>query len=198
MYIMRGKIYQRLTGSDYSGEWTKNRLSVDGWQQFNHLEFLVMWLRHAKVEVVGEETVGGRDSFVLRLHPSTPDFWPILLREGGSVPLVRDGKLDPVQRDFIKSATATWWVDKQTFAFTRMRVAIGLEWREAQRSASGPATQLSRQPVPQGEFGKVPSGKDWAIDTVIEFHPRAYNQPVMVVLPPEAWQAIEGLVFPLR
>ncbi len=124
-------------------------------------------LETAQVKVIGSEKVKGVDCYVLQLTPDMVQLWQIVMRPAG----VGVGRILPPVTEF-RSFSVKQWIAKDTYFLMRVEIDMAVE--------STP--ELMGYPGEEGEM---------SIDITFSFLAYNYNQPVSIVLPPEAEEAIE-------
>jgi hypothetical protein len=171
MYIIDGMAYSKLTEPGEESRWTKEE-APDGWLeewQQSHQNGIgwVEWygieiLKGAQVQVIGSENVGGIDCYVLEVTPGLQQLWQL-----HSHLLFQEASevTEEYLQEVFRSFSIKHWVAKDTYFLIKSEMDIHTEFPEMQPLST--------------------------IDIAMVLLCYNYNQPVTIVLPPEAEEAIE-------
>jgi len=177
MYIIDGMMYGKPEDPDIEEPmWTKEELPAEAWEilkGISGLETYIELLETAQVEVIGSEKVKGVDCYVLQLTPEIAQLWQTVGAGGftGGVPgapTIPEELIQEVFSDF----TVIQWIAKDTYFLMKAEIDTVIEL-------------TSEFMEYMGEEGEM------STDTTLSFLAYNYNQPVSIVLPPEAEEAIE-------
>jgi len=161
--------------------WTKEELPAQAWEIIKGLSGLENYkelLKTAQVEVIGSEEVKGVDCYVLKL---TPEIAQLLQTTGGGfaggvpgAPPIPEEILQEVFSDF----TVKQWIAKDTYFLMKAEIDAVMQltsefWEYL------------------GEEGEMGEEAQMSIDSTLSFLAYNYNQPVSIVVPPEAEEATE-------
>ena len=182
MYIIDGMMYAKPEDPDIEEPtWTKNELPAEAWEMMKGLSGLETYkelLKTAQVEVIGSEKVKGVDCYVLQLTPEIAKLWQTLGAGGftGGVPgapTIPEELIQEVFSDF----TVKQWIAKDTYFLMKAEIDTVI------KLTSEFMDYLGEEGL--GEKGEM------SADITLSFLAYNYNQPVSIVLPPEAEEAIE-------
>ncbi len=173
MYIVDGWMYMKMSMPVIGEQWLKSRLDDSMWNQQNQVEQQIQLLKSAiKTRSLGQETVGGVECYILEITPdmaALADFVGSQLGSQDGADALADIDLAKV----FKSITITEWVAADTYLPARMVMNILMEMNE-------------------DDFGSTNAGNELVtVDMVLTVNYSDYNQPVTIVLPPEAANAVE-------
>jgi hypothetical protein len=178
MYLIDNTMYMMTEIPEIGPMWIKYGIEVPGeiWGQIDQAQYQIELLEDAaQVEVVGSETVSGVDCYVLQLTPDMEQLWQLMTQQiegAGGLGEVALG-IDPVlMQDMFRSFSVKQWVAKDTYFLVRAVVNMTLE---LSAEAMG---------IPEEESAVT---MDMSLDLLVY----DYNQPVSIVLPPEAATAMD-------
>ena len=177
IYLIGDMVYTMVGDPEMGSMWSKSEMPEGTWEVMNQVEPQVDLLELAQVEVVGSEKVGDVDCYVLKLTPDMEQLWQLAMQQSG---MAGEGllfrMLTDVDEEFLqevfKSFSVKQWIAKDTYLLTRAEMDIAMELTP---EAMG---------FPEEE-GLV------TMDTAVDLLAYSYNQPVSIVLPPEAEGATE-------
>jgi len=165
-YFIDGMLYGKPKDPAGESMWMKQE-APEGWwegiQQTGLVASHIELLEAAQVEVIGSESVGGIDCYVLEVTPDLEKLWQLYNNlTFQETPDVTEEYLQEIFRSFyIKQ-----WVAKDTYFLMKAEVDISTE--------SSP-----EEPGPP------------AMDIAMVLLSYNYNEPVSIELPPEAEEAVE-------
>jgi hypothetical protein len=163
-------IYMEMEGMEPG--WVKSRMPVGTWKEMTQVEPQIELLEASQVELVCREKVRDVDCYVLKITPDIEKLWEIVMKQGelggGQMPDISE----EIIREGIRNLSARQWIDKETNFLTKAEVEMEIE-------ITPEILGLTKE---QGKF------KMNIILTVLAYD---YNQPVTIVVPPEAEEAIE-------
>jgi len=176
MYIIDGMMYAMPEAPGEEPTWMKEEVPAEGWERLKEISGLETYkelLETAQVKVIGSEKVKGVDCYVLQLTPDMAQLWQITMGQGGIggegiPPTVPEELLQEVFSDF----TVKQWVAKDTYFLMKVEIDMAVE----------------STPEVMGYLGEE---GEMTIDLTMSLLAYNYNQPVSIVLPPEAEEAIE-------
>ena len=173
MYIVDDWMYMRVDAPIAGEQWIKSRLDTPTWSQQDQLAQQLELLKSAiGVSSAGSETVDGVNCYVLEINPDMAALASYLTSQMGQ----QAGTTLPEDIDLsrmFKSITIKEWISKDSYLPVKADMKISIDVREDDFSDS------------TGGTGAM--AMDMAM--VIEYFD--YNQPVTVVLPAGAANAIE-------
>ncbi len=165
MYLI-GNIQYQMQQTEEGPEWKKYEVPAETWEEFQQIgwgESQIELLEAAQVEVIGSERVGGIDCYVLEVTPDLEQLWQL------SNHLHFDEARDVTEKylqEVFRSFSVKQWVAKDTYFLMKAEIDIAEEFPP---DGAGPST----------------------VDIAMVLLSYNYNQPVSIVLPPEAEEAIE-------
>ncbi len=164
---------------DVPGEepvWMKEQFSEADWEELSELiavtEPQIELLQAAQVRVLRSEKVKGVDCYLLQLTPDMDQLWETVFQQvafgGQGVPLpeIPEELLDEVFSDF----TVKQWVAKDTYFLMKVEIDMAME------------LTAEAMEVEEGEM---------TMDITLSFLAYNYNQPISIVVPPEAEEATQ-------
>jgi hypothetical protein len=172
MYLVNDMMYMMMEVPEMGPQWMKSDMPMGYWEKMDFAGSQVDLLEAAQFELMGTESVGGIDCYVLRVTPDVERLWQWYLgqqqlSEGGG-PEIEPGMI----ADIFRSFSVKQWVAKDTYFMTKAEIDMTLEI----------TPEAMGQP---GESGIL------TMDITSNVRAYDYNQPVSIVLPPEAEAAIE-------
>lgn len=172
-YVVDNWMYMKIGMSGLGEQWIKSKLDETMWAQQNQLDQQMQLLKSAiKTQALGKEVVDGVECYVLEITPdmaALTDFIGSQLGSQAGVDALEDIDLSKV----FKAMTVTEWVDADTYLPAKTEMTILMEMNAE-------------------DFGSSAEGyEQMTIDMVLTVKYSGYNQPVSIVLPPEAANAIE-------
>jgi len=175
VYLINDQAYIGMMGVPEIGTmWLKSEMPVEYWEQMSQTESQIDLLKTGDVEVIGSEVIGGIDCYVLQLTPDLGQLWQIAMQQAaiGGEEILPDVAEDFFQEMF-RSFSVRQWIAKDTYYLIKAEMNMGIE-------STSETMGLSEE---MGEFIMV-------MDIAMELLVYDYNQPVSIVLPPEAEDAV--------
>ncbi len=179
LYIIDGMMYTMPEASEEEPTWMKQEVPAEAWEGLKAIVGLETYkelIETAQVEVIGSEKVKGVDCYLLQLTPKMAQLWQIAMQpigggvfEGGILPSVPEEFLQEVFRSF----SVKQWIAKDTYFLMKVKIDIVIE--------STPELMDYLEDEAEGEM---------MIGLTISLLAYNYNQPVSIVLPQEAEEAI--------
>ncbi len=171
-YFVDDMMYMMTETSDTGITWMKTAIPTGYWAQMNQVESQVAILGTAQVEVVGSEKVGGVDCYVLEATLDLEQLWQLFMQQLGMtsdmMPDISPELLDEIFQDY----SAKQWIAKDTYFIMKVEVEMAIEV----------TPEIMGSPEEEGEA---------SMDIFMTMLVYDYNQPVSIVLPPGAEDAIE-------
>jgi len=171
-YLVGDMIYMMMDVPEMGPMWMKFEMPEGYWGEMSQVESQIELLEVAQVKVIGSETIEGIDCYVLQLTPDMEQLWQLAMQQpklpGEEVPDVAEEFL----QEMFTSFSVKQWIAKDTYFPIKAEIDMVIDPTSA---AMGLQVE-----------GSVPAG----ISMVLLFY--NYNQPVSIVLPPEAEEAIEA------
>ena len=176
-YIIDGMVYTKRQAPGEEPMWTKVEMPLEVWERLKGVSGLENYkelLKTAQVKVIGSEKVKGVDCYVLQLTPDMAELYQTAMDPVGGVG--REGMLPPVPEELLqemfRSFSVKQWIAKDTYFLMKAEIDMAIETTPELMDYLGEEGETS-------------------IDITIMFLAYNYNQPVSIVLPPEAEEAIE-------
>jgi hypothetical protein len=178
MYLVDDMMHIMMEIPFVGAMWMKAEVPAESWQEvsgeMNQIESLVGMLSTAQVKVTGSEIVGGTDCYVVELTPDVEQLWQMAMQQvqqAGEIaefPDVTEELLSEMFRDF----SVKYWIAKDTYYIAKMDMIMDIEL----------TPEAMGFPEEEGVM---------TMDIAMSMLMYNYNQPVNIVLPPEAEDAIE-------
>ncbi|UCH42491.1 MAG: hypothetical protein JSW16_06680 [Dehalococcoidales bacterium] len=164
-YCVNGMLYTKPKLSGEETTWMKEEATEEWWesQQMGLVRAQIELIETARVEVIGNEKVDDIDCYVLEVNPDLRQLWQQYNQLiFQEAPDVTEEYLQEVFLNF----SIKQWVAKDTYYLMKAEIDIATE---LPADSPGPS----------------------AVEITMVFLSYNYNQPVSIVLPPEAEEAIE-------
>jgi hypothetical protein len=178
MYIIDGVLYAMPEAPGEEPIWMKEEMSVERWEITKGVSGIDNYkelLKTAQVKVIGSEKVKGVDCYVLQLTPEIAELYQTAMDPAGGIG--RAGMLPPVPQELLqeifRSFSVTQWIAKDTYFLMKAEIDMAIETTPEFMDYLGEEVEIS-------------------MDITLDFLAYNYNQPVSIVLPPEAEEAIEA------
>jgi hypothetical protein len=172
MYSLDNSVYMLIEVPGTSPQWMKTDTSIINWETMNQVESHIELLKGAQIEITGSESVNGTECYVLQLEPDINQLWQILMQQisitGQEIPDIEKEALMEILDDF----SVQQWVAKDTYFLRKAKIDMNM-------------TTTSEELGSSNEEGMV------KISISMDLYMHDYNQPVSIILPPEAEKAIE-------
>jgi len=184
MYLLDDEVYMMMDVPGMDPSWTKSELTEEQWEEMlgvidlaeSQLELLDM----ANVRVTGTEEVKGIDCYVLQLTPDVEQLWDLAQEQmelsGQELPdlgeFVDKDAVEERLQEMFRSFSVKQWVARDTYFLMKAEVDMDMELNPADLG----------YPEEEGEM---------AMRIAINWLAYNYNQPISIVLPPEAEEATE-------
>ena len=157
--------------------WMKSPLPEEDWAdisgQMNQVDYIAELLEAVEVDLIGSETIDGTDCYVLELIPDVDQLWQLAMQQSdisgqGMLPSVDDELLSEMFQDF----SVKYWVAKDTYLLAKAIIDWSMEL----------TPEAMGYPDEEGVVN---------MDVSMIMLAYGYNEPVTIVLPPEAEDAME-------
>jgi hypothetical protein len=173
IYIIDDMLYAMNEDPETGTEWNKSEVPAGFWEKMNQIESQVEILKTVQAEVIGSEEVKGVDCYVLNLTPNIEQLWQIaneqsLLTNEEMLPDVAEELL----QEMFESFSVKQWVAKDTYFITKSEIDMIIEL----------TPEALGSPEEEGVM---------TMDITMDLLAYNYNQPVSIVLPPGAEEAVE-------
>ncbi len=172
MYLIGDMIYAM---TEFLGVpmWMKSEMPEGYWEEMNQVEPQIELLEMVQVKVIGSEKVKGVDCYVLQLTPDMEQLWQLAMQQSGVTgeEILPDVDAEIIQEMF-QSFSVKQWIAKDTYLLTKVEINMAVEL----------TPEALGFPEEEGLM---------TMDITIVLLAYDYNQPVSIVLPPEAEEAVE-------
>jgi hypothetical protein len=163
------------TGVEIPGlldQWFKQEVMPGMWQQQNQLEQQIEFLKSAvEIKALADQTVDGTDCYVFEIVPSVEALGELLSQQSSAM-----GGMDFSQlnlADLFEEMRVKEWIAKDSYQVLKTEVYMRMQMRPEDIGAA------------ETDFDKM------VMDMNMTMRLYDYNQPVEIVLPPEALEAKE-------
>jgi len=167
MYLIGDVIYMLVEIPEMEPMWMKSEMPEGYWEEMSQVEPQIELLEVAQVEVIGSEMVGGIDCYVLEVTPDMEQLWQLIMQQAEMA-----GEMPPFTEEMFRSFSVKQWVAKDTYFLTKAEINMAVEL----------TPEAMGYPEEEGVV---------AMDIAMNLLAYNYNQPVSIVLPPEAEEAVE-------
>jgi hypothetical protein len=171
IYLIGGMVYMLMEIPEMEPMWIKSEMPEGYWEEMSQVQTQIELLEVAQVEVIGSERIGGIDCYVLQVTPDLEQLWQMVMQQAemaGEMPDVTGELLQEMFRSF----SVEQWVAKDTYFLAKVEIDMAMELTPEAMGFPG-------------EEGIM------TMDIAMSILTYNYNQPVSIVLPPEAEEAIE-------
>lgn len=171
VYIIGDMMYMFIDVPGTGPMWLKSKMPAGSWEHMSQNEAQIELLKTAQVKVMGSEKIQGIDCYVFELTPDMEQLWQIAMQQAT---VVGEEVLPDVPEEFFqemfRSFSVKQWIAKDTYYLTKVETNMAIELTA---EAMG---------IEEGEVFQ---------DITMTLFIYDYNEPVSIVLPPEAKGAIE-------
>ena len=170
-YLINDVMYIFMEGPEIAPMWMKLKMPEGTWEEMSQTESQIEILKTAQVKVMGSEKVKGIDCYVFQLTPDMEQLWQIAMQQAavGGEEVLPDVPEEFFQEMF-RSFSVKQWIAKDTYYLTKVETDMAIE--------------LTAEVMEVEEGGM-------SMDIAQTLFIYNYNEPISVVLPPEAEEAIE-------
>ena len=180
MYLIGNMAYMMMDEPETGPMWMKQEISETDWEELSEqlseqiamTEPQIELLQTAQVKVIGSEKVRGVDCYVLQLTPDMEQLWQLVMQQTA---VAGEEMLPDVAEEFLqemfRSFSVKQWVAKDTYFLTKTKIDMAME--------------LTAEAMGFPEEGEI------TMDIGMIYLEYNHNQPVSIVLPPEAEEAAE-------
>jgi len=174
LYLVDNIGYVLYEGSDEEPVWQKQETLESDWEDIIEMlsvtEPQIDLLQAAQVEVTGSEKVKDQDCYLLQLTPDKEQLWEAISEQAefGNLALSYSNVREELLSEMFIDFSVKQWVAKDTYFLVKAEIDIAME-----------LTSETRE-VEEGEMD---------VDITISLLVYNHNQPVTIMLPPEAEEA---------
>jgi hypothetical protein len=176
MYLVDNTVYISMDIPEIGPMWMKSQMANQYWEQGDQLEPQIQLLAAGYTELVGVEMIKGVECYVLVLTPNTEELWNMIAQQTEfAYESALSSELDVLQ-DMLQGVTVKQWIAKDTYYLMRSRIEMAIN-------------------VTPEDIGFFKEDGSISMDITMDLMVYDYNQPVDIILPDEADQAIEFPIF---
>ena len=172
IYLIGDMMYIMIDVPEMGPMWVKSETPEGTWAEMSQTEAQAGLLEAAWVRVIGSEKVRGIDCYVLELTPDMQQLWETAMQQaavtGQGIPDVAEEFLEEMFRSF----SVKQWVATDTYFLMKAEIDMAVEL----------TPEAMGFPKEEGVI---------TMDMSMVLLSYNYNQPVSIVLPPGAEEAIE-------
>ncbi len=180
VYIIDGMMYtftdMPLMGMEAT--WMKMEMPAGTWEmmgeQVNQVESMIDIIDALEIEISGIEKVSGKDCYVLEVNPDPEDMWGLLAGQTIGANEIGDflGEAEEYLDEILKDISVKYWIDKDTYFLSKAVISMTMKI----------TPEIMGYAEEEGEVNMKMTMNMLTYD---------YNQPVSIVLPEEAKEAVE-------
>jgi len=177
MYLIDDMVYMMTEVPEMGPMWMKQEVSEEDWEEMSEgvklTESQLELLESAEVIVLASETIEGIDCYVLQLTPDMEQLWQTVMEQAQVageeiLPEVDEASLGEIFRNF----SVKQWIAKDTYLLIKAEIGVAMEL----------TPEAMGYPEEEGEM---------TMDISMSLLVYDYNQPVSIVLPLEAEEALD-------
>jgi len=180
LYVLGNKQYTKFDEPGAPSYWQVEELSAGNWKSIYYWEHHVDLLQKSKIELLGTEKVNGIDCYAMQLSPDMVEFLKMMLAEQQLGQRFSEEEIDILttllSRFFVSfmDISAKEWIDKDTYLPRKTEMIM----------------DIHISPDEFMELGLIVlAGYEFTLGTNINLVVESYNEPLSIVLPPEAQEA---------
>jgi len=172
MYFIGDVLYMLIEIPGIDPTWMKAEMPEEYWEQMGQAESQIELLKTAQVKVIGSETINGIDCYVFQLTPDMEQLWQLAMQQAElTVTLEELAVAEEFLQEMFRSFSVKQWVAKDTYFLTKAEIDMAIEL----------TPEALGYPEEEGIM---------TMDIAMDLLAYNYNQPVSIVLPPEAEEAV--------
>ncbi len=172
VYVVAEWIYMNVEYLGEGDQWMKMELTEDMWQQQNQIgQQIELLSTAAEADYLGSEAVNGTDCHVFKVVPSMEALGELFSQQTSTMVGMDFSQFDLA--DWFKEMSVKYWIAKDTYWIMKTEIYMLMQLGPEDIGAT------------EDDFGKV------TMDMNIGMRFYDYNQPVSIILPPEALDAEE-------
>ena len=180
LYVLGDKQYTKSDEPGAPSYWQVEELSSGTWESMHYWEHHVDLLQKSEIELLGTEKVNGIDCYAMQLSPDMAEFLKMMLAEQQLGQQFSEEEID-ILTTLLSSffvafmdISAKEWIDKDTYLPRKTEMIMDIH-------------------ISPDEFMKlgliILAGYEFTLGTNINLVVESYNEPLSIVLPPEAQEA---------
>ena len=172
MYLIGDMMYMMMDVPGMGPMWMKSETPEGTWDRMSQTESQIELLKTAQVNIIGSEKVSGVDCYVLQLVPDAEQLWKLAMQQAQvSEEAMMPDVTEELLKEIFRSFSVKQWIAKDTYFLTKAEIDMTIEMT----------------PEAMG----IPEEGVLNMDISLDLLCYNYNQPVSIVLPPEAEGAVE-------
>ncbi|MBA7672165.1 hypothetical protein ES703_80339 [subsurface metagenome] len=180
LYVLDNKRYTKLDQPGIPSHWQVEDVSAGTWESMHYWEHHVDLLQKSEIELLGTEKVNNIDCYAVQLSPDMAEFLKMMLAEQQLGQQFSEEEIDIVTTMlsslFVRfmDISAKEWIDKDTHLPRKTEMIM----------------DIYISPDEFMELGLIIlAGYEFTLGTNINLVMESYNEPLSIVLPPEAQEA---------
>jgi hypothetical protein len=176
IYLVDGMLYTLLDVPMIPGEWNKSPLPEDYWGKMSCAEMQMKLLEASNFEVIGKERKENVECYVVQMEPDLVQLFKMII-EHTILPAgaMLDEEFD-MSTDMVKNCSVKMWIDKEEYLIIYAEAQFDLE-------------------VTPEMFGEYGGEGMMSANATMNMRAYDYNQPVGIILPAEAEEATEIIMY---
>lgn len=186
LYVLDNKQYIKLDQPGIPSHWQVKDLSAGTWESMHYWEHHVDLLQKSEIELLGTEKVNNIDCYAVQLSPDMAEFLKMMLAEQQLGQQFSEEEIDIVTTMlsslFVRftDISAKEWIDKDTHLPRKTEMIM----------------DIYISPDEFMELGLIVlAGYEFTLGTNINLVVESYNEPLSIVLPPEAQEANPAISY---
>ena len=180
LYVLDNKQYTKFDQPGEPSRWQVEDLAAGTWESMHYWEHHVDLLQKSELELLGTEKVNDIDCYAIQLSPDMAEFLKMMLAEQQLGQQFSEEEIDIIttalSRFFVSfmDLSAKEWIDKDTYLPRKTEMVM----------------DIYISPDEFMELGLVVlAGYEFTLGTNVSLVVDNYNEPLSIVLPPEAQEA---------
>ena len=185
LYVLDNKQYTKLDQPGIPSHWQVEDVSAGTWESMHYWEHHVDLLQKSEIELLGTEKVNNIDCYAVQLSPDMAEFLKMMLAEQQLGQQFSEEEIDIVTTMlsslFVRfmDISAKEWIDKDTHLPRKTEMIM----------------DIYISPDEFMELGLIIlAGYEFTLGTNINLVMESYNEPLSIVLPPEAQEANPAII----
>ena len=185
LYVLDNKRYTKLNQPGIPSHWQVEDLSAGTGESMHYWEHHVDLLQKSEIELLDTEKVNNIDCYAVQLSPDMAEFLKMMLAEQKLGQEFSEEELDilttALSRFFVAfmDISAKEWIDKDTYLPRKTEMIM----------------DIHISPDEFIELGLIVlAGYEFTLGTNINLVMESYNEPLSIVLPPEAQEANPAII----
>ena len=176
IYLVDGMLYTMMDIPMAPAEWTKSEVPEDYWDEMDYIEMQLDLLEAAEIEVLGKELKDSVECYMIQITPDMEKLFELMMDQTQTAFGEFSASEFEQISEMFKSYSVKMWVEKETSLIVYAALEMYIE-----------AT-----PEMMGVYDEEGF---MSINATMNMKFFNYNQPVEIVLPPEAEDAEESFMW---